>query len=103
MEGALTRYRLRITLAGYGKDEDSAEAFLEGFATTHSEVGAAVSQDTSADTLTVAFSLEASDPNDAVERARPIFMEGATASGLKPVEVIELNASLAETRELQPA
>lgn len=111
MERALTRYRFRITLAGYGNDERSAESLLDGFADTHPEVGPVVSQDVDADTLTIVFSLEAGDPNVALDLGRPIFLEGVAASQLEPVELIEINVSLispgaekaGSDRELQPA
>lgn len=111
MERALTRYRFRITLSGYGGDEERAERLLDGFAETHPEVGPVVSQDSDADTLTVVFSLEAGDPNEAFDLGRPIFLEGAAASELEPVDLIEINISLISSeakktgsdRELQPA
>jgi hypothetical protein len=106
------RYRVRITLAGYGEDEAAAERFLGGFVSTHPEVSPVVSQNTVANTMAVVYSLEADDPNDAAVRGRPIFVDGAEASGLDPVDLLELNVSLvgfetesaeADERELQPA
>jgi hypothetical protein len=87
------RFRLRVTLNGCGEDEAAAEQLLEAFATNHAEAGPIVSQDTSANTLTVVFSIEAADLDDAWERGRPIFVAGATASGLEAPDAIEINVS----------
>ena len=89
----MTTYRLRITLDSYGDCEEYAEQFLEGFAASHPEVGPVVSQNVLEGTLTVVFSLEATDDEDAVGKARPIFLEGAKASGLTPRPIAELNVS----------
>lgn len=101
--------RLRITLNGYGRDEAAAERFLDAFVETHAEVAPVVSQNTEADTLTVVFSMEATDLDDALDRGRPIFLAGATASGLDAPDAIEINVSQIpssqgsdEERELQP-
>jgi len=105
------RYRFRVTLDAYGHDEDAAEQFLNGFVTTHPEVGPVVSQDTEVGTMTVTFSIEAASLDEALDLGRPVFIEGASASDLKPPDAISMNASLIEKdqedappkRELQPA
>jgi len=87
------RFRLRVTLDGYGEDEPAAEQLLDAFAASHAEAGPIVSQDTSANTLTVVFSIEAADLDDAWERGRPIFVSGAASSGLDVPDAIEVNVS----------
>jgi hypothetical protein len=89
----MTTYRLRITLDSYGDSEEYAERLLEGFAASHPEVGPIVSQNALENTLTVVFSLEAADDEDALGKARPIFLEGAKASGLRPRPIAELTVS----------
>ena len=108
-------YRLEITMTEFGRDEETAERFLDGFLQTHPEVGAVVSQNLRTGHLTLVFSLEAADPQDAWERGRPIFGAGAAASGLSaddtqvislhvdPVDAGELVDSPSEAHELLPA
>ncbi len=75
-------YRLTITIPQHGSAEENADRLLDGFLDTHPEVGPVVGQDLEAATLAVVFSLEAENVYDAFERARVIFADGATASGL---------------------
>lgn len=104
-------YRLRMTLDGYSDREDYAEQFLEGFMATHPETGPVVSQNLLEGTMTVVFSVEAKDHEEAWEKANPIFVEGGTASGLSPTQIVELtmsrvvprDAERASNRKLQPA
>lgn len=103
-------YRLRMTLAGYGRDEDYAERFLEAFVATHPEAGPVVSQNTARDTLSVVIAVEAADPDEAWERGRRVFVEGGEASGLEPPEGVEFSVTKVaedetadfEDRELEP-
>ena len=105
MGGPLVLFRFRVTIDGYGRDEDAAEHFLEAFVAVHREVGPVVAQNTESNTLSVVYSLEAADLDEAVDAARPIFLEAAGASGLEPAPVIEWTAQLVRTpeRDLQPA
>ncbi len=110
MERPLVRFRLRVTLGGFGRDEAAAERLLDAFAEAYPEAGPVISQDTEADTLAVVFSIEATNMDDAWDRGRPIFLRGARASGLEAPDAIEVNVSRIpashradEERELQPA
>lgn len=104
-------YRLRMTLDSYSDSEDYAEQFLEGFVATYPEAGPVVSQNLIEGTMTVVFSVEAKDHEEAWERGRPIFAAGGAASGLKPAQIVEMTISRivpqdtnlgADDRALQP-
>ncbi len=92
-------YRLRMTLEGYSDSEDYAEQFLEGFVATHPEAGPVVSQNLIEGTMTVVFSVEAKDHEEAWDLGRPIFAEGGAASGLKPTQIVEITVSRVITRD----
>jgi hypothetical protein len=92
--------RFSFTIAEHGFDVEAAERFLDGFLTAHPETGPVVSQNIRTGELSVTFSVDAEDVLDAVQRAREVFLEGATASGLMPTPVIEISA--AAVREPTP-
>lgn len=78
-------YRLSITMSNLGQNPANGERFLEAFQATHPEVGAVVSQNTETGTLTTTFTVEARDAQHAVDVARPIFADAATAAdGITP-------------------
>ena len=81
-------FRLHITMAGYGNDEDAADAFLEGFHTAHPEAGAVISQNAADDTITATFSLAANDEQHALRLGIMFWIESGEASGLEPNDVI---------------
>jgi hypothetical protein len=81
-------YRITITMAGYGADEDAADAFLEGFLEKHPETGPVVSQNRGADTISVTFSLKASGQEHALKLGQVVWAEGGAASGLEPTRVV---------------
>jgi hypothetical protein len=80
-------YRITITMAGYGADEDAADAFLEGFLEKHPETGPVVSRNRGADTISVTFSLKASGQEHALKLGRVVWAEGGAGSGLEPTRV----------------
>lgn len=102
-------FRLRVTIAEHGFDEDHAEQFLEGFVQMHPEVGPVVSQNTETGALTAIFSFDAEGLDEAIKHAVRVFRDGAEASGLTPVDVIDVQASVipveeqADAHQLQPA
>jgi hypothetical protein len=81
-------YRITITMAGYGQDEDAAESFLEGFLEKHPETGPVVSQNRVADTISVTFSLKAGGQEHALNLGQVVWVEGGAASGLEPTRVV---------------
>jgi hypothetical protein len=96
-------YRFRFTLDSYGDAEEHAEQFVDAFAETHPEVGAVVSQNTEEGTLSIVFSLDAKDHDDAIDKARPVFIEAATATKLEPAGISEMMISrVAGPRKRQP-
>jgi len=100
-------YRITVTLAEHGRPgiaEDNAEVLLSAFEKAHPEVGPSVSANFRQETLSVLFSLDAEDANQAFERGRPIFAAGLRASGLRPTPVtrIEIEAVPADEFEEQP-
>jgi hypothetical protein len=94
-------YRLRITMAGYGNDEDAAGAFLDAFLSEHPEVGAVISQDSAEDTITAIFSLAATNEQHALALGVAIWLESGAVSGLEPHEVVrvEIETLSGEVRE----
>jgi hypothetical protein len=83
-------YRLRITMAGYGGDEDAAGAFLEAFLSEHPEVGATISQNRAEDTITATFSLSATNEQHALALGVVIWLESGAASGLEPHDLVRV-------------
>jgi hypothetical protein len=95
----LPEYRLHITVAEHGRDPADGERVLEGFMQTHPEVGPSVSQNSAAGTLSITFSLDAADANEAIDLGRPIFARGGSASGLSPAPVVGMEISLVPDEE----
>lgn len=93
-----SEYRITITMAGYGADADAAETLLEGFLDKHPETGPVVSQNREVDTLSVTFSLKASDQGQALELSQVVWAEGGTASGLRPTRVVWAEVESVEER-----
>lgn len=81
-------HRITITMAGYGMDEDAADALLEAFLARHPETGPVVSQNRAADTISVTFSLKAGGQEHALKLGRVVWAEGGAASGLEPTRVV---------------
>ncbi len=81
-------YRITITMAGYGTDEDAADALLEAFLTKHPDTGPVVSQNRAADTISVTFSLKAGGQEHALKLGQVVWAEGGAASGLEPTRVV---------------
>jgi hypothetical protein len=87
-------YRLHITMAGYGSDEDAAAAFMEGFEEAHPEVGAVISQSSAEDTITATFSLSATNDQHALALGVTFWVESGAASGLEPHDVVRTEIEL---------
>jgi len=95
-------YRITITMAGYGGDEDAADTLLEGFLEKHPETGPVVSQDRGADTISVAFSLQASSQDHALRLGQVVWADGGTASGLAPTHVVRVEIEPVEESVGEP-
>jgi hypothetical protein len=87
-------YRLHITMAGYGSDEEAADAFLGGFEQAHPEAGAVISQNSEEDTITATFSLNATNDQHALDLGIMFWAESGTASGLEPYDVVRTEIEL---------
>jgi len=96
-------YRLRITMAGYGEDEDAAEAFLDGFLSAHPEAGAVISQDSAEDSITATFSLAAKDEQHALQLGIMFWVESGEASGLSPNDLIRSEIELVDGKRQEAA
>lgn len=97
-------YRLRITMAGYGSDEDAAGAFLDAFLSEHPEVGAVISQDSAEDTITATFSLSATNEQHALSLGVVIWLESGAVSGLEPHDVVRVEIeAITEQQAEDPA
>jgi hypothetical protein len=91
-------YRLRITMAGYGEDEEAAEAFLDGFLSAHPETGVVISQDSTEDSITATFSLAAKDEQHALQLGITFWVESGVASGLSPNDLIRTEIELVDAK-----
>jgi hypothetical protein len=96
-------YRLRITMAGYGEDEEAAGVFLDGFLSAHPEAGAVVSQDGAEDSITATFSLAAKDEQHALELGLVFWVESGVASGLSPNDLIRTEIELVDAKRQESA
>lgn len=85
-----TEYRVTIMMAGYGADEDAADALLEAFLEKHPETGPVVSQNRAANTISVIFSLMAGGQEHALKLGQVVWAEGGAASGLEPTRVVRV-------------
>jgi hypothetical protein len=83
-------YRITITMAGYGRDKDAADALLDGFLEKHPGTGPVVSQDRGADTISVTFSLQASSQDHALRLGQVVWADGGAASGLAQTHVVRV-------------
>ena len=95
----MPEHRIHITISGHGRLPANGERFLEGFMSTHPEVGPVVSQNVIDGRMGVTFSLDAADASDAFERARPVFDAGLAASGLERTPIVNLEISLVPANE----
>lgn len=98
----MPEHRIHITVSEHGYDLENGERFLKGFTETHPEVGPSVSQNTADGTLSVTLSLDAEDANEAFELSRPIFVDGAYASGLDVTQIVGVEVSLVPAEEYDP-
>lgn len=83
-------HRITITMAGYGADEDAADALLDAFLAKHPETGPVVSQNRAADTISVTFSLKAGSQEHALKLGQVVWAEGGAASGVRPTRVVRV-------------
>lgn len=81
-------FRIRITMKGYGDDEDAADAFLDGLLETHPDAHPVISQNSAEDTITVTISFCAKDEDHASTLGGQIFVDGGIASGLTPGDFV---------------
>lgn len=75
-------FQVTVTIADHGGEPENGLRWLRGFWETHPEVGAVVDQNTETGELSVTFAFDAADLLDAGQKWPPIFVDGATASGL---------------------
>lgn len=81
-------FRFRVTMKGYGDDEDAADALLEGLLKTHSDAHPVISQNSEEDTITATVSFCAKDEDHAATLGGQIFVDGGIASGLAPGDFV---------------
>jgi hypothetical protein len=99
--------RLTIVIAEHGHDEDNGARLLDALHELHPEVGAVVSQNLRAGTLSTTFRITATDPFDAAAAAGKLFADAAALAELAPSDVVDVHVSAVGAehgeRELQPA
>lgn len=96
-------YRLTITIPAHGMLEENAELLLDAFLRVHPEVGPVVSGNLMDSTLSVTFSLEASDLDTAFQRGQAILAEGVSASRLTVrAGAVKASVEALEESELEP-
>jgi hypothetical protein len=89
------------------EDEDfeaAAEQLLAGFTRTHPEAGPVASVDLVRGTFDIAFTVEASEAYEAIDIAKQVFGEGASAADLavRPLDGFHVDAA-AQDRVAVPA
>lgn len=92
-------YRVSITMTGHGSDDDAAADFLNGYLSTHADLGPIVSQNSTDDTITITFALRATNQDHAMELGSEIWAEGGEASGLEPGDVVRAEVERVGGRE----
>ena len=92
-------YRVRVTMRGYGDDDDAAVDFIEGFERTNAECGPVVSQNSAEDTISITLGLRAKDEENAVHIAAEVWAEGGIASGLEPGEIVRIEVERVTDQE----
>lgn len=85
-----SEYRVTITMAGYGDDDDAAGAFLDGWLATHPEVGPVISQNSEEDSISSTISLQTSGEDRAVTLASSAWIEAGVESGLEPGDILRV-------------
>jgi hypothetical protein len=93
---ANSEYRLSVDVAELGERE-SAEAnmerFVEAFDTTHPDAGAVMAANYRLETLDATFTVEAQNAREACDIGGDMFCEAADRSGVKPTEILEIQAT----------
>lgn len=79
-------WRITVSLSGYGRDEEAADALLDAFLEHHAAAGPVVSQNANSDETAVVYSVMAANARHALDLADTIFLDGASRSGLRPVQ-----------------
>jgi hypothetical protein len=97
----LPEHRIHVTIPEYGYDLDNGDRFVDAFMRTHPEIGPSVSQNIVTGTLSVTFSLDAEDANEAFHLARRAFEDGASATGLEPTKMVAVEVSLVPAEEFE--
>lgn len=85
-------FRIEVTVPESGKDEGMMIDLLDGFYEVRPDLGAAASQNTEEDTLTVAVALEAEGVDQAVHKSVEIFVGIATSKGLAIPSIVRVTA-----------
>jgi hypothetical protein len=90
----MPEYRLNVVCTEHGwKDvaENNMELLTDAFLSTHPEAGAVIAANFHLGTLDATFSVDAADAKTAGPVGLDVFAEAATASGLEPTEIVEIN------------
>jgi len=85
----MSEYRITFTLIGMGRllDADDADAYLDGFVTTHPGAGPVTSLHIPTGRLGITIGLEAANESKAFDAARPLFIDGAVESGVPASDI----------------
>jgi hypothetical protein len=95
-------YRVSITMEGHGSDDQAAADFLDGYLSTHADLGPVVSQNEAEDTITITFALHATNERHAIELGSEIWAEGGEASGVEPGDVVRAEVERVGERDALP-
>jgi hypothetical protein len=98
----MPEYRLNVICTEHGRKdvaEGNMELLAEAFFETHPEAGAVVAANFHLGTLDATFSVDAEDAKSAGPAGLELFAEAASASGLEPTEIVEINVQAANAPE----
>ncbi len=97
------RYRVTITMSGYGSDEEAASKLLKGHLQLHPDVGPTVSQDSEEDTIAVTVTVAGAAQYDALDVASEIWVVGGEMSGLRAGEILKAEVVRLRGKEAEEA
>jgi uncharacterized protein (DUF1800 family) len=94
---ANSKYRISVVVAELGEREaaeSNMERFVDAFDAIYSDAGAVMAANYRLETLDATFTLEAPNARQASEIGGDMFCEAAKKTGIGPVEILEIQATL---------
>ena len=99
----MPEHRVQISVSEHGFDLENGDRLMESFMAAAPEVGPSVSQNTETGTLSMTFSLDATDAKSAVEEGVRIFATAMGNAGFEPTQVLSIESFVVPDEEETPA